>query len=55
MLIQLGIGLIGSRSIPIIKLELGINLEATYIQPPGAAHKSINTLAFCKKLYFLFI
>ena len=43
---------IGSKSIPIIIEEEGINLEATYIQPPGAAHKSIKTLADYKKLYF---
>ena len=55
ILIQFGIGFIGSKSIPIIILELGIYFDATYIQPPGAAHKSTSTLAFCKKLYFLFI
>ena len=50
--IQFGTVYIGSKSIPIIIDEDGMNLDATYIQPPGAAHKSINTLADYKKLYF---
>lgn len=49
---QFGIGFIGSKSIPIIMLEDGMYFEATYIQPPGAAQRSIKTLAFYKKLYF---
>lgn len=55
MAIQLGILLIGSKSIPIIMLEDGMYLEATCIQPPGAAQRSTKTLAFYKKLYFWLI
>ena len=39
------IGLIGARSTPIIKLDIGICSLATCIQDPGAAHKSIHTRA----------
>ena len=34
--------------------ETGISFEATWHHPPGAAHKSIRTVAPLKKLYFLF-
>ena len=58
--LQPGIGLIGSRSTPILMLLMGIYFSATYslnykktYHPPGAAHKSTKTLEFCKKLNFL--
>ena len=44
-LMQPAIGLIGARSTPIIKLDMGICSLATCIQDPGAAHKSIHTRA----------
>lgn len=50
---QPGIGLIGSRSTPIIKQEEAAFFEATYIQPPGAAQRSTMTIASSKKWYFL--
>ena len=45
--------LIGSRSIPMIREETGMNLAATWHQDPGAAHRSIHTLAFSRNPNFL--
>ena len=49
-----GIGFIGTKSTPIIKLDIGICSFATCIHEPGAAHKSIHTLDFWRNSYFRF-
>ena len=48
------IGLIGTRSTHTLIELIGISFVAAYNQPHGAAQRSIQTLAFEKKLYFLF-
>lgn len=48
--LQLGIGMIGTKSTPITRLPTGISFAATCIQPPGAAQRSIRTLDEARKL-----
>jgi hypothetical protein len=52
-LIHLGIALIGARSQPTMSEPAGHTSEATCIHDPGAAHRSMTTLEFSRKLYFL--
>ena len=55
-----GAGCLGNASggrrlahVPTITLLTGMNLLATWSQPPGAAHRSIQHLAGSRKEYFL--
>ena len=41
-----GIGFMGTKSTPMIRLDIGICSLATCIHDPGAAHKSIHTRDF---------
>ena len=43
---QPGIGLIGAKSTPIIRLDIGMCSLATCIHDPGAAHRSMHTRDF---------
>ena len=48
--LQLGMGMMGTKSTPTIMLPTGICFEATCIHPPGAAQRSINTFEESRKL-----
>jgi hypothetical protein len=43
-----GIGLIASKSIPILIELCGVNFSTTCSQPPGAAQRSTTALALVK-------
>lgn len=51
--IHLGMGLIATKSTPIMIEFAGICFAATCSHPPGAAHKSITQRAVERKSYFL--
>ena len=51
---QPGIGLIGAKSTPIMRLDMGMCSLATCIHDPGAAHKSMHTRDFWRNSNFRF-
>jgi hypothetical protein len=52
-LMHRGMAFIGARSQPTMSEPAGHTSEATCIHDPGAAHRSMTTLDFSRKLYFL--
>jgi len=44
----------GTKSMPMIRLDIGMCSLATCIHDPGAAQRSMQTLDFCKNSCFLF-